>query len=344
MLFYCSMHLLSIRILFNNNAIGFKRVRILMKISGLLDKALIFRREIITIWNYYRPFRFSNSNDRFVYVSEPYMKHSGLFDKLKGIVSIYALSKIHNTCFQIHFVSPFLLSRYIVPNVCKWNISDIHFNYPSTKFVIANSIYKSPLWKKRKGETHYNYTFDVLDDIKERYGVSYDWGDLYNELFKPSDYLLDCINLYKRKLGGDFIAIHFRMVNLLGDQTETNLDFKTLPNDKRLRLMNDCLDIVHKLKIDQGVDNVLVLTDSNTFSEYLNSVASDIFMVPGVIKHIGNNRSLDDSAILKVFVDYYLISQAKYVYSIVGRGLYRSAFPEYAAKIGHRPFERIKLE
>lgn len=304
---------------------------------------LILRRKWITIWNQYRPFSFAKSKNRYVYISEPYMKHSGLFDKLKGIVSIYALSKIHNTDYYIHFLSPFSLNRYLVPNICKWEINDIRFNFPSTQLVIANSILKSPLWKKRKGETHFSYTFDVLEDIKEQFGVYYDWGDLYVELFKPSDYLLGCISLYKNKIGGEYIAIHFRMVNLLGDQTELNMDFKTLPYDERQRLMNDCLDIVYRLKTASGVDHVLVLTDSNFFSEYVKSMASDIYMVPGMIKHVGNTESLDDSDILKVFIDYYLISQARVVYSIVGRGLYKSAFPEYAAKIGHRPFERVTL-
>ena len=34
---------------------------------------------------------------------------------------------------------------------------------------------------------------------------------------------------------------------------------------------------------------------------------------------------------------------AQKVYSIVGKGLYPSAFPEYSAKIGNKPFERISL-
>ena len=44
---------------------------------------------------------------------------------------------------------------------------------------------------------------------------------------------------------------------------------------------------------------------------------------------------------LKMFTDYYLISGAQKVYSLWHEGMWKSAFPEYAALIGGVPFERI---
>ena len=60
-------------------------------------------------------------------------------------------------------------------------------------------------------------------------------------------------------------------------------------------------------------------------------------------RHIGTAGKTTDDENLKLFTDMYLMVDAQKVYSIVGKGLYPSAFPEYSAKIGNKPFERVEL-
>lgn len=305
-------------------------------------KVLILRRQLITILRHYRPFSFKRTNSEYIYVSEPFMKHSGLFDKLKGIISIYALSKVYNIPYKIHFISPFILTKYLVPNDYNWVPENVHFNYPSSHFYIVNNIFLKPLWKKMKGENHFDLTYDVVDNINKRFGTSFDWGILYNELFKPSELLQSYLDNYSKIIGKEYIAIHFRMVNLLGDNTEPNPDFKCLPEQEKIKLIEDCIELIDNLKIKHN-KKIVIFTDSNIFSNFISTSHSDYYIVPGTIKHIGNNKKIEDQDAIKVFVDYYLISKADCVISVIGRGLYKSAFPAYAAKIGHRPFERIIL-
>ena len=133
------------------------------------------------------------------------------------------------------------------------------------------------------------------------------------------------------------------MVNLLGDNTEPNPDFKCLPEQDKIKFIEDCIKLVDNLK-EKHNKKVVLFTDSNIFSNYISISHSDYYIVPGKIKHIGNNKNIENQDAIKDYVDYYLISKADHVISVIGRGLlYKSAFPAYAAKIGHRPFERILL-
>ena len=67
----------------------------------------------------------------------------------------------------------------------------------------------------------------------------------------------------------------------------------------------------------------------------------DVYVVPGEIKHIGTSEDNSEASTIKMFLDYYLIAEAEKVYNFVSDGMWKSAFPEYAAKIGQKPFERI---
>lgn len=58
--------------------------------------------------------------------------------------------------------------------------------------------------------------------------------------------------------------------------------------------------------------------------------------------HIDNIPVMEESDIIKSFVDFYLISESSYVYSVKFDDMYSSAFPHYAAKINNRPFKRIE--
>lgn len=44
---------------------------------------------------------------------------------------------------------------------------------------------------------------------------------------------------------------------------------------------------------------------------------------------------------LKSFLDFFMISESKAVYSVVINEMYKSEFPEYAAKINNIPFKRL---
>ena len=283
----------------------------------------------------------------FVFMADGKMPHGGLFDRLKGLITIYAIAKSEFQRFVINFTNPFILEKYLVPNQYDWRADDgaIVYSYPWTRPVIAYSEFKAPdrLFKKRNGQTHFYFGNDILDCINKRYGMSYEWESLYNELFQPSDYLRYYINSIKQEIGGKYQAAHFRFQNLLGDRVEIG-KYTVLEENEKRELENECIKKLHDINNQlQNNERLVVFSDSMVFLGYVKKSCSDYYVVPGNVKHVDNvDQSSEDEA-LKLFIDMYLMIDAEKVYSIVGNKLYPSAFPEYSAKIGRKPFGRLSL-
>lgn len=307
-----------------------------------------FYREPKLIWKYYHPFSLKRRKvrNRYVFMADGKFLHGGMFDRLKGIISIYALSKAQGKDFKIHFVHPFFLENYLIPNTYNWKIENnnlIIYHYPNSRpiFGYGECYEPSRIMKKRKGEVHFYYGYNSLKEINEKYGTSFDWGELYDELFKPSPHLQKYIVSYKNEIGGNYIAIHTRFLNLLGEKTETDIN-PILPekeqNELKEKISNCIGDIINQY---HGY-KVMIASDSPNFIAYIQEKFPDVYIVPGEISHIGTHDS-NDAQNIKMFVDYYLIGGAKKVYSLWTEGMWKSAFPEYAARIGKTDFERIEL-
>lgn len=307
----------------------------------------IFVREPSFILRYYIHRKRVDSDLDYVYMADGKMVHGGLFDRLKGAISIYALSKVHHRQFGILFNTPFYLEKYLEPNQYDWlpDGEQIVYSYPSSRPLIAYSEYIKPkrLLRERKGQIHYYYGENILDYINEAYGCNFEWASLFNELFKPTPYLKNHLKLIKQAVGSNYIALHLRFLNLLGDKVEKS-NYPKLEDDEKRQLIENCInkiETIRKLNFDERV-KVLVCSDSTLFVEKLRHVLPEIMVVEGKAKHIDSGIFSDDDN-LKLFSDIYMIAGANKVYSIIGKGLYPSAFPEYSAKIGNKSFERIAL-
>ena len=307
----------------------------------------IFVREPKLIMHYYRPFflRMNSRKNGNVFMVDGRDGHGGMFDRLKGAISVYAISKILQEDFYINFCYPFELQKYLVPNEYNWLIdkNDIVYSYPYSRplFLYGECYHPTRLFKKRTGQSHFYYGFDSLSDINAKYGMDYEWGKLYRELFKPTPYLQQYIDLYQNEIGRDYFVIHTRFLNLLGDKVETAIN-PELPSDKKTILMEKMLSKIEELSAYSKM-RVMLASDSMTFIGYMKKNMPDIYVVPGQVKHIDTAGETNDAENIKMFIDYYLISGAKMVYNIVGEGMWPSAFPEYAAKIGNVRFKRVML-
>ncbi len=273
------------------------------------------------------------------------MRHGGLFDRLKGIVSIYAISKVHKKKFSIFFVDPFRLEDYLVPNQYDWRAKDneIIYSYPHTRPVIAYSEFRNPwrLFKSYQGQTHFYFGNDILEYVNQKYGASFEWMALYHELFRPSDYLMKHVDEVKAEIGTKYFAIHLRFMNLLGDKVESRKDTKLSEEEKR-KLITTCVIKIKELCSRMKI-RAVVFSDSMVFLQEMKKKLPEVYIVSGNARHIGTAGKTTDDENLKLFTDMYLMVDAQKVYSIVGKGLYPSAFPEYSAKIGNKPFERVEL-
>lgn len=284
----------------------------------------------------------------YVFMADGKMVHGGLFDRLKGIISIYALSKIQNKCFGIYFKYPFDLSCYLRPASYDWTVSDdmVLYSYPASKPVIAYSENRNPerILKNRTGQIHYYFGGDILGIINKRYGTDYQWEALFHELFTPTEVVIDYVNARKTEIGAEYDAVHLRFVNLLADNIEAN-QYQALSNDEQELLVSHCVDKLRYLNCccKENGKALVVASDSMTFMKIVKDLLPEVYLVPGQVRHIDNAKEAAVDDVLKLFADMYLIAGAEKVHSVVGEGLYPSAFPEYSAKVGCKPFERILL-
>lgn len=312
----------------------------------------ILFREPSLIAKHYLPFCFGCRSDAMVFKADGRFPHGGMFDRLKGAISVYAASECIGTKFKISFTHPFDLRDYLEPNEYDWTIdeNELITGWPAARPVFMYGEFENPvrLVKRRSCESHFYYGYNSLDWLNKRYNKNFEFGTLYKQLFKPTARLQKYIDMYKVEIGCKYIVAHFRFMNLIGDSTEFKEINPTLPEDKQNKLIKKSIDQLKSLQQDtphKGGDGggyrIMLCTDSARFVSIVREQMPDVYIVPGEIKHIGTAEDNSDASTIKMFLDYYLIAEAEKVYNFVSDGMWKSAFPEYAAKIGQKPFDRI---
>lgn len=320
--------------------------------TRLIDTIL---REPKLIAQYYTPFNFGTQSNRMVFKADGRFPHGGMFDRLKGAISVYAASQCIGREFKISFTHPFDLRDYLEPNEFDWRIGekDLQTGWPAAKPIFMYGEFANPvrLVKKRSYENHFYYGYNSLDWLNKRYNKSFEFGELYKQLFKPTQRLQEYIDMYKAEIGAKYVVAHFRFMNLIGDSTEFKDINPTLPKEQQDELIEKSLEQLRVLKDNSCNENhslegqkgfrIMLATDSARFVSIVKEQMPDVYVVPGEIKHIGTAEDNNDASTIKMFLDYYLIAEAEKVYNFVSDGMWKSAFPEYAAKIGQKSFERI---
>lgn len=326
-------------------------------------------REPKLIVEYYLPLSSDKNSDKMVFKADGRFPHGGMFDRLKGAISVYAASQCIGREFKISFTHPFDLRDYLEPNEYDWTIDegDLVKGWPAARPIFMYGEFANPvrLVKKRSCESHLYYGYNSLDWLNERYGKNFEFGALYKQLFKPTVRLQKYIDMYKAEIGSKYIVAHFRFMNLIGDSTEFKEINPTLPKEKQDELIEQSLEQLRKLENSdfnfnsnfntemdvnekgqsqgqsQSRTKLMLCTDSARFVSIVKEQMPDVYVVPGEIKHIGTAEDNSDASTIKMFLDYYLIAEAEKVYNFVSDGMWKSAFPEYAAKIGQKSFERV---
>lgn len=298
------------------------------------------------------------NNNHFIFMVDGRVHHGGMFDRLKGAITVYAIAKALGKEFKIDWYYPFQLDRYLEPvkdhnnYICDWRTDEQQMTLESKNFqvVIAYGEFANParLWKNRNKETLFYYGYDSLNEVNAHFGTNYDWGMLYRELFKPTTYLQSYLDAFQKEIGSEYIAIHTRWLNLLGDKVEyTDINPELESAESKNILMNAAVVKIKELfsiaKSEDPSIRLMIASDSMTFINYIKREIANIYVVPGTVKHIDTAGETDDSENIKLFTDYYLIAHSKKVYSLWHEGMWKSAFPKYAAKIGGVPFERISF-
>lgn len=282
----------------------------------------------------------------YIFMADGRIPHGGMFDRLKGAITIYAIAESLAKDFRIDWTYPFDLRKYLEPNTYDWRIDEnnMRWGWFNHNVVIAYGEIENPsrLWDMRRKETHFYYGYNSLDKVNVHFDKDYDWGTLYRELFRPTLYLQKYLDYYRQEIGSEYIAVHARFLNLLGDKTETDIN-PELPEADRLPLMQKATTEIKAIMASCSDERVMIASDSMTFISYVSKEIPSAYIVPGTVKHIDTAGATDDAENIKMFTDYYLMSDASHVYSLWHKGMWRSAFPEYAAKIGGVEFTRIEF-
>lgn len=276
--------------------------------------------------------------------------HGGMCDRFKGIVSSYAYCKQRGIDFRINYTYPFPLTDYLIPAEYDWTLreGDMSNCIWDSRIMYYRSEYGKRLLRLKTGkQIHYYGNTDFLELLNETGGTSYRWGELFKELFRPTELLSSNLNRLHESIGGPYNAAVFRFQNLLGDFPEYK--FKPLETEEERRsLIEKCLNAIRDI-ISRHPDGMplLVTSDSRSFLEKAAGI-KEVFIIPGSLIHMDGGNNTDSqtksASFLKSFLDFFMISEASHVSCIMTGKMYNTQFPAYAAKVNDVPFERIKIE
>lgn len=273
--------------------------------------------------------------------------HGGLVDRLRGAVSAYAVCKEVGRNFKIHFVHPFLLTDYIGPNKYDWTVTagELSFCKDSVDRVILDSA-TSTTWERKYQKRFLSRILVGAGKQTHVYtnaSFCYDegFGQLFNELFRPSAALQAHLNEIKSQIGSRYISVSARFLNLMGDFNEENYS-EPLPIDEQKVLMDKCIGMLEKLHDRFNSFRMLVCSDSVGFLKKADEF-DYTFVIPGMVSHIDNDKPRSYEYYEKTFLDFFTIASAEHVFLLKEQRMMNSGFPYAAALSGGKAFETIEF-
>jgi hypothetical protein len=274
--------------------------------------------------------------------------HYGMTDRLRGIVSAYAVSKEMGYDFRIYFITPFQLEDYPQPNLFDWTIrpEDISYHPADSKVVYCGSNgtlvepYFQKLWLKKcfreaPKQAHVYANVNLLPRGNK-------FGLLFDELFKPSPVVEKAIEEYLKEINGSYYTMSLRFQRLLGYFHER--DGVDISPEEQEALMKRCVSKIAEMRTMLDPQKEIVLmSDSMRFLEYASKELDFVHYVPGKVQHIDFYDHTPEEVNIKLFVDILVISRAEKAFLLQTGKMYNSGFPRRAAQVGNVPFRHIRF-
>lgn len=286
---------------------------------------------------------------RVVCICDGKTQMGGLADRLRGIVSMYKISKELDLDFKIIFNYPFNLQQYLAPNKTNWllNKNELNYNTRITDICYIPTMRGSQYEAKQQERwfiKEFNKSYKEFH-VRTNAFFSYNgnFSTLFNELFKPTLKLQASIDKHKSILGKHYISISTRFLNLLDDFNEpVRIDKKLTEEEKKELITRNICQVKH-LHYKYPDKRILVNSDSITFLQKMTDFEY-VYTIPGNITHIdGNNNSNEYQAYEKTFLDLFMIANADKIYLLRTGDMYNSGYPFIASKINNKPFEIIEF-
>lgn len=338
----------------------------LLNIFYVVCKVILYpiRKKTIVMWFFDKVFiednfyqtngKYNNCfNDKYNYVMNIYDGQyigGGLADRLRGIITTYYYSKENHRKYKLYFVDPFNLSDYLIPNKVDWEIneSEICFNRKHSKNIFLNAYnnysnlankqgcYLNNVIKKNSEKQIHVYTNSIFAYEKN-------YGELFDELFKPSNRLQKSIDKYLSDIGSEYISVSFRFLGLFNDFNERGPMCNYLSEDDKRDLLAKCISSIVQLHKSYPNNRILVNSDSTFFLNEANNFDYTYIVDGNVLNIAGKCTEYSYETFEKTFIDFFLISKAKFVYLFTNKFLYPSGFPYAASRISNTQFEKIDV-
>lgn len=287
----------------------------------------------------------STSKERIVVcMADGKRRHGGLADRLRSYVTYYGFCKDHGLRFAINFTSPFNLEEYLEPNLYDWRLKPGELTYnsheaypllfrtsgPATdfekreQFKLVNRHLCNP--KYRQYHMYSNYCFG-----EDKFGI------YFNELFRPVPRIAAIIDNCKREIGGKYISVSTRFLELLGDFKEPK-EKVHISEEEQMSLISRCRNEVERLHGLFPDMKILVTSDSRRFLSACESLPY-VYVPEGNIEHVDTKDSTADHT--KTFVDFLLIAGAERVFQVKCGPMYDGNFSLRAAQAGGKTHRLI---
>ena len=269
--------------------------------------------------------------------TDPRFYAGGMCDRFKGMVTAYAWAKANGYAFRIKHDHPYSLSDYLDVAEYDWRLKDGEMSpYAADAVMLYARGEKTGRrltgFRKDGRQIHYFGNMDVVPQINEAFGTSYDWGTLFRELFKPGKALQEAIDSYTPDI--PYVSASFRFQHLLGDFDE-KLAKKIKDSSERDALIAKCLGAIKDIQEQNPGHMVLVASDSSTFVDAALQLPG-VFAVAGKRVHIQFDTNEKEDAYLGTFLDFYLLAGAQKLYRVCSGKMYSTQFPLCASRINGR--------
>lgn len=278
--------------------------------------------------------------------------YGGLADRLKGIVAAFAMAKEKGIDFGLFFSYPFPMEDFLVPNTYDWCIKkeDICRNLSAVDIIFLYDFGANhPQYEAKQQEKYLRHAIQANGRQKHVYSnasfylENKNFGNLFCELFKPSERLQSSIDCNLSAIGGEYISISCRFLDLLGDFNETSGRGVRLSEEERIQLFGKIKAAIDDLHGENPRCRVLVNSDSETFLNQYRGM-DWVYIIPGNITHVdAEEDAYSYEKYEKTFLDFFLIAHAKKIYLIKSKEMYYSKYPVVASKLYQAPFKMVEV-
>lgn len=278
----------------------------------------------------------------------------GFADRLKGILSLYAICREMDYTFRIHYTSPFRLEEYFAPAAYDWRISPEELCTDEAAMLVLENTDDAPYQTRKQAQWLRHRLKEgprmmhVITNTNHAYDL--DYATLFRELFQPTPLLQDALQaelqLFEAHHPGvnaqGYISVSARFLTMLGDFRETG-GGGGLPDEQAEALIQRNLEQIQRLHEAHPGQPILVNSDSGRFLKRANALPY-VYTVEGDIAHTDLMATAGAERMhLKLFLDFLLISRASHIFMLHTPPMRISGFPYAASRIGGHPFHVVEF-